>query len=648
MANILSVAQTALSAAKAGLVTTGHNIANASTPGFNRQVVIQAAVAGQNEGGGFIGKGTAVVGVRRIYSEYLADQVRTAQTSAGQLDSHLTQISRINNLMADPSSGLSPVLQDFFKSVQDLSANPGAAPSRQAMMASAESLSARFQSMDGQLRQIREAVNSEITSITGTITSYAQQIANLNEAISKAQNSANGQPPNDLLDQRDHLVAELSKETKVTVVKEAESYSIFIGNGQPMVIGPTAYSLKPVASTSDLSEMQVGFVTASGITPLAENSLTGGKLGGLLDFRSTTLNAAQNALGRMALGLADTFNAQHRLGQDQNGAMGGNFFRTALPVVNANTLNTGNAVLDASITDVGTLTTSDYRVAFDGTNYSVTRLADNTSMYSGAAFPATPIEGVSFTIASGTMASGDSFIVKPTVNGASDFSVLVTDKARIAAAAPISTATTTTNKGSGVINAGKVDASFTPATVTPAVTLTFDAAAGTLTGFPATMPVRVTSNGTTATYAAGAPVPYTAGATIEFGGVAIQISGVPANTDTFTIGRNLNSAGDNRNMLLLGALQSANTLEGGTTTYQGAFGQLVSLIGNKTHELEVTKTAESKLLGQIRQAQQSESGVNLDEEATNLLRYQQAYQAAGKVMQAVSEMFDVLISLGRG
>ncbi len=673
MANILSTANSALIAARAGLATAGHNIANSKTPGYNRQLVIQAAIAGQNEGGGFIGKGTQIIAVKRSYNEYLGEQLRSINTVKGQLDSHYAEISRINNLLADPSSGLSPVLQDFFKSVQALTGNASQNPSRQGVLATAESLASRFQRMNGQVQEMRTAVNEQITVGVSNINSYAEQIAKLNEAIGIARGSSNGQEPNDLLDQRDYLVSELSKEIKVSIIEEGDNYNIFVGNGQPMVLGGKASKLATVASPTDDRQLQVGYVAGGGnVIPLTEASLPGGKLGGLFEFRSKTLDSAQNALGRIAVGLAATFNDQHRLGQDQTGAMGGDFFFEARPAVNANRYNTGTAAVDATIDDVSKLTTSNYNFGRDANgNYFVTRLSDNATIYSNAAPPAAPIDGINFNITAGAMANGDYFLVKPTINGAASFNVLVKDQANIASAVPIATKYDMTNAGTGAISAGSIDKNFLPAMVTPPVTLTYVAnvpattpPTGTLnnsaafpgTGFP--FEVKVTSlNGTSTIYPPGTPIPYQQGSTITFGaslagppadvgGISVQISGVPANGDKFTVSANPNAPSDNRNMALLAALQSANTLANGTTSYQGAFGQLVSQVGNKTHELKVTKAAEDNLLSQVTQTQQSESGVNLDEEATNLVYYQQTYNAAAKLMQTVKEMFDVLTSLG--
>ncbi|WP_199739123.1 flagellar hook-associated protein FlgK [Herminiimonas sp. KBW02] len=647
MSSLFSIAQSGLAAAQAGIATTGHNIANQATPGYSRQVVVQSSLGGQNlDGGGYIGSGTNVETVKRIFNDFLAAQVVSAQSSKSQLDTYYNQISKVNNMLADSSVGLSPAIQDFFKGVQDLVANPGSASSRQAMLSGAESLASRFQSMDAQLTTMRNGVNNEISGAVTNINAYAKQIAQLNDAITKAQNGT-GQPPNDLLDQRDLLVAELAKQTKVSVVQQGDGYNVFIGNGQPLVVSNLSYELMTLSSATDPGRMGVGYKTATGaIINLPENSLVGGNLGGLFEYRNKTLDPIQNSLGRIALGLAATFNAQHRLGQDQNGNLGGDLFNMASPVVNPSDNNTGNASVAASISNVDALTTSDYRLTYDGTNYTVTRMSDNVSMYSNTAFPAGAIDGVNFSMPSGTMAAGDEFVIKPTINGASGLSVLIKDVKNIAAATPIRTDAPGTNTGTGAISAGNINSSFTGATVASPVTLTFDSATGTLSGFPAGMPVTVTTNGVATTFPAGTPVTYTSGSVIAFGGAEVKISGAPANGDKFTISANTNGDGDNRNMLALGELQTKNVLMGGTASYNGAYNQLVSLVGNKTRELQTNSAAEGTLLKQMQTAQQSDSGVNLDEEATNLLRYQQAYQASGKVMQTISDMFKVLISLG--
>lgn len=559
--NILSIGQSALTAAQVGLNTTGHNIANAATPGYTRQVVVQSAAMAQNFGFGFLGQGTDVTTVKRIYSEFLGAQVQSAQTTKSSLDSYYSQIRQIDNMLADPSAGLSPALQNFFSGVQELSSNPASIPARQAALSSAEALASRFQSLAGRLSEIEQGINSQVTSSVNVINTYALQIAKLNDAIGIAQRST-GQPANDLLDQRDQLILDLNKEIKATVVKQGDGdYNVFIGNGQPLVVGVKTTALTTMPSPVNPQRIEIAYPTQSGSVIVGASSLVGGKLGGLMEFRDKTLVPTQTALNELAIELANTFNAQHRLGQDINGNLGGNFFAA------------------------------------------------------------------------------------PT--GASDFAVAITDPRLIAAAAPIRTAVASANTGLTTMSAGSVDATYAGSPLAGPVNLTYSAGSNQLSGFPATQDVMVTSGGVSTLFPAGSPVTYTSGATVSFGGIRFTLTGAPADTDTFTVSPNTGGVGDNRNALLLGALQTSKVMNGGTTTYQGAFSQLVSQIGNKTREIEVTGNAAGQLLSAATLSLQSESGVNLDEEATNLLRYQQAYQAAGKVMQIASEMFDVLLSIGR-
>jgi len=653
--SILSVGQSALNVAQIGVATTGHNIANAATPGYSRQVVQQGAIGGQNAGLTFIGSGTRVISVSRVYNEFLSGQVLTSQTSSSQLSTYTAQIKQIDNLLADQNAGLSPALQEFFTGVQSLSSDPNSAASRQALLSSGEALASRFQSLSGQISDVRQGLNSQIGTSVANINSYASQIAKLNDAIEKAQ-AGGEKTANDLLDQRDQAVFELSKEVKVSVVKQGESYNIYIGSGQGLVVGTRTSTLYAANSPTDPSRTQIGVRTSTGVTTLLEEkNLPGGNLGALFEFRSTTLEVAQNTLGRVAASFAAEFNAQHALGQTQTGEIGGKFFNAGAPQVSASNRNSAasTASVTAVISDASKLTVSDYRVQVVAATapatvpgYKITRLADGkVSNLGGPVAPATSatltVDGVDIGV-TGTPVVNDEFLIRPVANGASGFSMALVNKADIAVGAPATTTTSSTNTGTGTIGVATVTAT----SALPNVTLAYNATTKTLSGFPTPLAVTVTANGTSTIYASGTSVPYTAGATIAFSGVNFALSGNPGDGDTFKVGPNVNGVGDNRNALLLGKLQTKNTLDGGTTSFQGAYTQLVSSIGNKTHELQVTSGAAASLLQQSITLQQSESGVNLDEEAGNLLRYQQAYQAAGKLIQTASTLFGVLLSLG--
>ena len=664
--NLLSIGKTGLYAAQAGLATTGHNIANANVPGFSRQQVIQTTGPAQNVGNGFIGSGTQIADIERFSDKFLNNQVRAAQSASSALTSYNAQISQVDNLLADTTSGLSPSLQNFFKSVQDLSANASSAPSRQNFLSNAESLAARFQGINGRLEELRSGVNSEISTNVTLINSYSTQISKLNEQIGNLTNST-GHPPNDLLDARDQLVLDLNKQVKATVVEGANhSLTVSIGTGQPLVVGSKAFQLAVTNAPGEPSRLAVGYVTSSKVTPLADSSFTGGALGGIMDFRANTLDNAQRSIGRIAISLGASFNAQNRLGQDSAGEMGGDLFNVAkiAPGVNLNKNPADPALpttLTTTVTEASLLTTSDYAVSYNDTTtppgFTVTRLSDKDPMtmaYSQSGLYTLERDGLAFSI-SGNVKAGDAFLVRPTINGAAEFSVEAKSVGDIAAAGPIMTGAAATNKGSAKPSEGSVDKDFLPATGFAPATLTFKAATNELQGFTSgqlvlvKVPAGVNTAATSDTYTAGtAPaIPYVAGASYTFGGITMSFTGKPVDSDQFTVKRNTSGVGDNRNMLLMGELQATPQLDNGSSTYQGAFAQLVSTVGNKAREAQVNGQASDTMLAQTIASQQSVSGVNLDEEAANLLKYQQAYQAAGKVMQIASAMFDTLLSIGR-
>lgn len=537
--NILNIGQTALAAAQAGLSVTGHNIANSSTPGYSRQQIVQSAALAQNFGFGFVGQGTEVNQIKRNYSSILAAQFNSAQSASSATNAYATQLSQIDSILADSSSGLSPSFQQFFSNVQALSSNPSDAATRQAVLSTAQTLSNRFADIGNRLEELRSGVNTQLTAYTAQVTSYAKQIANVNDTISKSLAVDSINPPNDLMDQRDLMISELNKLVKTDIQQQNDgTYNVFIGNGVPLVIGSKPYTLTTVASSTDPSRLEVAYVSNI-VSELNEKSIVGGALGGLLQFRSGSLDQIQNQLGQLATVFASTFNAQHQAGFDSAGVAGTALFNVPVPQTFGHSSNSGGATITATITSATALTSSDYRVQYDGTNYNITRLSDNTVQSFGS-LPQT-VDGLNI---NGTFASGDSFLIQPTRNGATTLSVAITDINKIAAA---------------------------------------DSVGG---------------------------------------------------------------SGNNINALLLADLQNQGTLNNNSLSYENAFAKLVSLVGNKTNELKVNGAAAEALLAQTEAAQQSESGVNLDEEAANLLRYQQAYQAAGKVMQIANSLFDTLLSLG--
>jgi flagellar hook-associated protein 1 len=635
-----------LNAAQAALVTTGHNTANVNTAGYSRQSAQIASGGGvYSPGVGFFGSGAKVTDVTRSYDQYLTSQFNQAQSTNQSLSTYYTQISQIDNLLANQTAGLAPQMQQLFTHVQAVVNAPADPAARQQLISSSQAMANQFRSMDQYLTGLNANVNDQVAGSVDQINTYAEQIASLNKQVAMFSNAAGGQAPNDLLDQRDQLVNDLGKivGTKL-VVQDGGQYNVFIGNGQTLVLGDKATKLAAINSASDPSRTTIATVNAAGQKiEVQESMIAGGSLGGLLQFRSETLTTAQNSLGRIAIALADSFNAQQHLGVDLNGAVGGDFFSQASPGVISNSRNTGPGV-SASLADSSQLTLSDYRLDVGaGSVLTVTRLSDNQVL--------TPVggniyDGIKLDFGAAVPVAGDSFLIQPTKTGARDLTAVLTDPAKVAAAMPIVTGNATSNRGGGVISAGTVSAAY----LAPASTLSlrYDSGTNQISGFPTGVSVTVTlANGTAdpASPYTGGTVPYSPGASMTFNGITVAISGTPSNGDSFTIDKNTSGVSDGRNALLMGALQNKKIMGNGTASFSDAYGQLVSTVGNKARQVQIANTAQTSLTAQIRSAQQSMSGVNQDEETANLLMFQQMYQANAKVIQTASSMFDAVLGI---
>ena len=423
MADSLDIAITGLRSFQTALATTSNNIANANTPGYNRQQVEIRSTPPQGSGNGFIGTGARVINVERIESEFLTEQLRGASSEAGRLNTFNNLAVRVDNLLADGGGSLAPSLQNFFNSVQDLSIDPGSSSSRQVVISAANSLVTRFKNIESQLQAIDSDIDVGLQENIFELNNIAKNIADLNQKILEAKSVASsGQEPNALLDQRDQAILELSEIVSVQTLDQPDgSVSVFIGSGQSLVVGKNAQQLVAIPDPTDSSTTRIAYQGFGGQSDIT-NSIVGGSLSGLLEFRNEQLGSIRNELGRIATVLGDTFNQQHQVGQTITGALGGDFFNVGPTQVIANTNNSGSATTTAVITDATALTTSDYEIDFDGANYTITRLDDGFSTVSGVG--SFLLDGVQFTVGAGANA-GDRFLVRPTRLGAQQIDVII-------------------------------------------------------------------------------------------------------------------------------------------------------------------------------------------------------------------------------
>ena len=477
MADILSIAISGLKASQAALTVTGHNITNAGTEGYSRQVLSQSANSPQNKGGVWVGAGVGIDSVTRVYDQFLTEQLWRDTAIFNGFDTLATNAEQINSLLADPGTGVQPGLERMFGALQSVVDDPASLPARAVLLSESQGLVDRYNLISDRLYAQNEIINGQMEVIAGEISTIAESIAELNEQIQFATASAQGVKPNDLLDQRDRLVKQLAELVSVSVVEQDDSvWNVFIGNGQALVVGNDFSRLVVDNGTEDPSRVDIFFQSGSSRQKVTD-AMTGGQLGGTLDFRKEVLDPVFNGLGRLALVMNQTFNEQHKLGIDFNGRMGENFYTDInAPEKAYNRIlgDSGNArpndrVISIHIEDAGALTTSDYRLEFPGPNdftYRIKRLSDGeiikTSSLSGSFPESVSVDGFEIRFEAGSFKTGDDFLIMPTRNESSRLELNLNRPEQVAIASAIVTDAAIGNRGNATVSKGEVYDKTTP------------------------------------------------------------------------------------------------------------------------------------------------------------------------------------------
>lgn len=538
---ILDTALSGLVAFQRSLETTSNNIANVNTEGYSRQRAELATRPETFTSIGYIGNGVDATNITRGYDQFITNQVRASTSAFGDADAYHTLASGIDNVIADDSTGLAPVLQGFFGAVHGVANDPTSIPMRQSMLSEADALAKNFNTMGQRFADMRNQVNQDMKGMVNDLNDFAKSIADLNGKIVSDIGRTNGkQMPNELLDQRDALLKKVAEKVDVSVVPQQDgSVSVFIGQGQPLVMATNASTLSTQGSALDPAHLEI-HMAGQDITKF----LSGGELTGNLRFRDEVLDPAQQRLGLLAAGIAIEFNKLQQNGYDLDGNSGAPSPLFAPPVISVTSSNPATVLTAGYVTPASSanLQPSDYKVTVTGTvptSYTLTRLSDNATIASPAA--------AGFTLAfDGNEAVGNTFLVKPTFYAARNIADQLSDPRKIAAAST----------------------------------------------------------------AAGVP-------------------------------------GDNSNALSMANLEQTKTLLGGTASFSEGYGQLVAQVGTLTHSADISRSAQDVLLKQATASREAISGVNLDEEAANLIKFQNAYQASAKVVSVVNSLFDTLIGAVR-
>ena len=628
MPDLLNIGTSGLLTYQRALNTTSHNIANVNTDGYSRQSSEIQANVPSFQGGLVFGNGSRVQSITRAFDNLLATELRDNLSTFNRSEAFSELAGNIDDLLADPQGGLSPLLIDFFGSVQDLAEDPASTTARIAMIDTAQVLTNRFANFDLRFQNIDENTTVQIRNVVSEINTLVEGIKDINLALQDTTTSGQlTEQSADLLDRRDALLNELAGLVDITVVNPTEpALSVFVGNGQALLNGATSFSLQTQPDPRDPTRDIIAY---SGLTAAFDISsqINQGELGALLRFREQVLDPTRNSVGRLAIGLAETFNAQMRDGMDLNGNLGTDFFSYSQPQVIDNAGNAGTATISAVITDVTALSTDDYLIEFDGANWNLTSDSGTTASVANGTPATLAFEGFTLTINGAGAVLGDRFTIKPTLSGARTLDVVTSNPDEIAAAAPIRTETSLSNLGDVTISPGVVtdvtDANLlTPVTIRFTAANTFDVVGA--------VPPQV-------------GVAYTNNMTVSANGWQVTLSGTPQAFDELTIESNAGGSGDNRNMLLLGALETTGVFDGGRASYQEDYATLVGVVGRQTQAALIETDANESLLIQARDRRLELSGVNLDEEAADLVRYQQAYEANARIISVAQTIFDTLL-----
>lgn len=671
--NLLNLGNQALRSNQAALSTVGQNISNVNTPGYSRQVASFSTLPDQT--------GVQVDSIDRITNKFLTQQLWSDLSSYNQTSTYADMSGELDNLLATKTTSVSNALDQYFSALQNVVDDPVSIPNRELFIAESDAVVKRFNDLDAHINNQSTTINGVIEDLASQINSLSSNIAELNTNIRVATSSGN--PANELKDQREELTNQLSELVGIKVIEQGEEFSIFVGNGQPLVVGITASQMQAVQGDPDRSQNDL-MLTVSGNQTQISDELRGGQLGGLLQYRDEALNDARDELGLIAIGFAESMNTLHRAGMDLNNELGGDLFndvnssslqqsRLSSKSDNQSTLLIGSSGVE--IQDISKLQASDYQLTFDSENgITLTRNSDGKQVRINQLAEVQPeapatsfanlteavaavdqegeyylgsdgktlsfqIDGMKVTLnTSSRLSKGDTFLLQPVRSGADDLSLQIQDGRKLALASPVRITADSDNNGSGVaaVSVTKPDdlMAYNATDLSPPIDIVFnnsDPMSYTVYDMSdASNPVSLASEN----FAAGEP--------ITLNGYEVVIDGLPSPGDRFSFTFNRDGFSDNRNALSLSDLQQQDTLDGGS--YQDLYGSLIERVGTRTSTSRITLEANKAVLDSTTTAKSSVAGVNLDEEAAKLVQFQQAYQASAQLIKTSQTLFDTLLS----
>lgn len=648
--SILNIAYSGLNAFQHALNVAGNNIANFKTQGYTRQSIQFTPIASNRYAGSYIGAGVSVSSIYRNVDQFANAQVRSTLSYRTQFDAFYNQAIQIDKLLSQEGSSISTSLQTFFDSLGQLNSTPDNIATRGVVLKQSQLLAQQFNSLQTRLEEHQRNSTAQIAESAKIINQLTKELAEANGKL-----LGNNNIP-ELLDRRDELLKQLSSYTDLSIFDQGDgTISVGLASGDMLVAGTQQRDLVIGSNNDNIFGTKIFLSNGSNSQVDITDRLTTGMLGGLMDYEQNILGQASQLIGQMAIGLSQTFNAQHKLGMDMNNQIGKDFFTDfnsqsqMLKRSIASATNTGTAVLSVSISDISQMKLSDYDLIISDTGTNQLRLirkSDGTStpLTWSSSPPAPPagqvvIDGMTITVDDlSQLANNDHYTLTPTRGAARDFALQINDSREIALASPVKTIASLNNTGQGQIALGSVlnttvvnkqfRIDFISDTQYNLVNVTDSTSTGPFAFVPNTDNVIQIPDGITPSY-------------------SVVLSGIPKAGDQFTADYNAGGFGDNRNGLSLSGLQQYKIFSGGSETLFDRYGNLLAEVGSKTNQAKTSFESADILHKQALDFQESKSGVNLDEEGANLLIFQQAYQAAGKLMEISNQIMNLLFDIMR-
>ncbi|MCK6431772.1 MAG: flagellar hook-associated protein FlgK [Burkholderiaceae bacterium] len=638
MSMLMQLGTRAMFAAYAQLQTTNQNIANANTPGYSRQQVMLGTAPGQFSGSGYFGRGVTVQTVTRATNMFLTAQAAATQSAASADASRLTMLRQLERVFGTGPAGLGYAATQVFNAYSELAASPGDMAARQAVLARAEDFASLARSNSDQIEMLQANVVSDVRNAVNVVNVAAAGVADLNSRIAEAL--ATGHTPNDLMDSRDQLIRDISEKIEVSTITAPDgSLSVFVGNGQSLVLGGQSNKLVAMQDRYDPSRAELGMNVAGFTTPLATSTLGGGEISGLLQFQDSDLIDARNRLGQIVAALGTAINTQQSLGIDLSGSAGAPLFELGEPVAIAHKANVRDAFgvpladITLSVTDPAALKASEYTLEEDPASpgqYLITRLSDGQTF--GGLNDGDAVDGFTFALGAVAPQPGDRFLLKPVSTAAAGAALALQNPRGVAAASPLMAAAAATNTGTAAV--GSLQMASAPGTPYAAIgdmTVVFTSGTGDYDIL----------DGGGGVLASGT---WTAGTPVAFNGFELNLTGVPASGDQFAVTLTAFPNASNGNALAFDAMASRLLVDGSTVS--DAYAEALGSVGVRAQGAAAAADTSAAVAARTMEALTSEVGVNLDEEAARLIQYQQAFQAAAKMLQTAQSVMDMLVELG--